>query len=239
MISRRRVLALAALAALLVASFASASVSAESDWCKEQRARCLKRCGGKDADMDFDCRDKSGSRSVSCSCANGAGGFSGGDGGSVGSGVGVGSGLNNFGVDQVARDGFNNVARVARGESPVFFGGADSGSGGGSSAGVGRSGGSGGSAKQAESARKRDATTSGLDQSKAPTSTTPAWAIALAVIATLVAAAGAGAAGFLVMKKRTEATASASTPSLPMYDAAKPPAFAPSSPISKAGHSAL
>ena len=254
MLSHKRVVALAALAALVFASLASSPASA--DWCADQRARCLKRCG-KESDMDFDCRDKNNARSVSCSCANGASGFTSGDSGSgssfSGSGAGafVGSGLGGGGLggglspDQVARDGFNNVARVARGESPLFFGGAGSE---GDSGGA-RGGGSGttqpGSSKSspvATSGKGVEGSTSSSPSTSYSASSTPApaWAIALAVIASLVAATCAGALGFVVARKNHERKKAASvvaTPSLPLYDAAKPSAFAPSSPVK--GHAML
>lgn len=239
--SHKRLLALAALAALVVAALFASPASA--DWCGDQRARCLKRCGGKESDMDFDCRDKNNARSVSCSCTNGNSGFSGGDNGAssfAGSGSGAGAfagtgfGVGGMTPDQVARDGFNNVARVARGESP-FFGG-DSASGG-----SGNSGGSGGGDSGAAGGKQQ--TPSNFDASLAAgtkdvqgggasssQSSTPAWAVALAVIASLVAAACAGALGFVVMRRSHDRKAAAmATPSLPMYDSSKP-SFAPASP---------
>ena len=240
----KRLVALAALAMLALASLAP---SASADWCADQRARCLKRCGGKEADMDFDCRDKSGARSVSCSCSNGMAGFSGGDGGGgsssfSGSGAGAfaGTGLGGGGsggvfggglsTDQVARDGFSNVARVARGENPLFFGG------------DGEGGGAGGSGTKQQQPGSSDATTSGSDRGPLPATissssqpTTPSWAVALAVIASLVAATCAGALGFVVMRRRHEKKAAAiATPALPLYDydASKPSAESPT----KTGH---
>lgn len=250
MISCKRSLALAALTALVLASFSAAPASAETDWCKEQRARCLKRCGGKENDMDFDCRDKSGARSVSCSCASGRG-FTGGDGGSgswSGSGVGSGSGAfagtglggsgSTFGVmspDQVARQGFDNVARVAQGQAPVFFGGA--GTDNGSSGGSGKKQ-SGNSDAPSSTSGKNDERT-GIVAGRSPTfssssspASTPAWAVALAVLASLLAAAGAGAAGYALKKRHDEKKAMAAT-SLPSFvdSANKPSAFSPPSPV--------
>ena len=248
--SHKRLLALAALAVLVVASLAS---PAAADWCGEQRARCLKRCGGKESDMDFDCRDKNNARSVSCSCTNGASGFSGGDSGAssfAGSGAGAfaGTGLGGGGgglsPDQVARDGFDNVARVARGENPVFFGGGDStsgrGSGNGNSGGSDGGGDSGSGGSGTKQQRNSDASPTGkVVQGSSSSTSTPAWAVALAVIASLVAATCAGALGFVVMRRSHErkAAAALATPSLPMYDA-KPSAITPSSP-NKGGHATL
>ena len=234
----KRPFALTALAALvLLASLAS---SASADFCTDQRARCLKRCGGKEADMDFDCRDRPNARSVSCSCANGMTGFSGGDsggggasfagGGTGASFAGTGLGGGSFGglsPDQVARDGFSNVARVARGESPLFFGGDNEG-------GAGEGSGGSGTKQQPRSFEPSPPVRGSTAQSA-----TPAWAIALAVVASLVAATCAGALGFVAMRRHErKAAALAETPSLPMFDSAKPSAFAPSSPA-KTGHASL
>ena len=257
--SHKRLFALAALAVLALASLAASPASA--DWCGDQRARCLKRCGGKESDMDFDCRDKNNARSVSCSCTNGASGFSGGDNGGASSsfagsgagafaGTGFGSGGGNMSPDQVARDGFNNVARVARGENPLFFGGGggeDSASGSGGSGGSGNSGSGSGGKQQQPGSSDVPATTSGKGVQGASASSsspsTPGWAVALAVIASLVAATCAGALGFVVMRRSHDRKAAAvlATPQLPMYDSAKPgfaPAGVGASPT-KGGHATL